>query len=666
MTFIDNIKVRGKLFLGFAIVLIALVAVAILGIVDVRSVNDNYANALEHNVRRHTILQEVSTSLMDIRRVVALAALHSGEHQGLGGLNTDLLREINTAHANINTLLTEYVENLRESDMDGLELRDSEARANSLRQQINDYMILVPPTVFANAERGATLRSNSVEAIIYGLGMMDDIYELYTVMMEEYQRYMITIVEVMNARSNNTMHLLIGASAGAVFLGILIALFISHAITRPVKDMVVAMDDITKGNFNVNLELHRKDEFGVLDHSINNLITTIKSVMASIDDIIIAAGQKGDLEFHIDTRGYQNAWLGVLEDLNRLCEVIDEPVVEVRNVMANLSSGDFSKKIMGDYKGDFLTIKNGVNGTIDALNGYISEMSGVLSSIADGDLTQGISREYLGSFSEIKRSINHIAASLNTTMQEISASTEQVLAGAKQISQSSMDLANGAQSQASSVEELNASIDLINHQTRANAENTATAKVLSSKSSSNANDGNAAMKQMLDAMMAIRESSSSISRINSVIQEISFQTNLLSLNAAVEAARAGDHGRGFGVVAEEVRSLATRSQVAAGETTELIQDSIARVEEGSTIAKSTASSLETIVTNANDVTELITSIANSSTEQAEAVNQISIGLQQISTIVQSNAAVSEETAAAAEELNAQADVLQQLVSHFKL
>jgi len=663
MTFIDNIKVRGKLFLGFAVILIALIAVAILGVVDVRSVNNSYSNVLTYNVRRYSILQEISTSLMDIRRVVALGALQSGEHPGLG----DLQRESNEAHTNVTRLLDEYMVILNNSpNMETSERMESESRAHALRREIDTYMNRVPRVVFANAAIGPAQRANSVAYIIEGFNMMDDIYSIYMQMMDEYQRYMRDIVDIMDSRADVTTWLLIGASAGAVLLGIIIALFISHAITRPVRDMVVAMDDVAKGNFNVNLELDRKDEFGVLDRSMSSLITTIKSVTASIDEIIVAAGQKGDLEYHIDTRGYQNAWLAVLEDLNRLCEIIDEPVVEVRNVMANLSNGDFSKKIAGDYKGDFLTIKNGVNGTIDSLSGYISEMSGILSSIADGDLTQGISREYLGSFSEIKRSINHIAASLNTTMQEIAASTEQVLAGAKQISQSSMDLANGAQSQASSVEELNASIDLINHQTRANAENTATAKVLSSKSSANATDGNAAMKQMLDAMTAIRESSSSISRINSVIQEISFQTNLLSLNAAVEAARAGDHGRGFGVVAEEVRSLATRSQVAAGETTELIQDSIARVEEGSTIAKSTASSLETIVTNANDVMELISSISNSSTEQAEAVNQISIGLQQISTIVQSNAAVSEETAAAAEELNAQADVLQQLVSHFKL
>ena len=299
------------------------------------------------------------------------------------------------------------------------------------------------------------------------------------------------------------------------------------------------------------------------------------------------------------------------------------------------------------------------------LREYMDEIKRVLSAIEKGDLSARIETNFIGDFTIIQNSINNISETFSKTMREIAMASEQVLLGAQQISHSTATLAGGATEQASSVEELNASIEMINLRSKENARNAKEAGDMSDKSTESAQEGNNAMRKMLEAMAGIKESGGNISKIIKTIQDIAFQTNLLALNAAVEAARAGEHGRGFSVVAEEVRNLASRSQTAASETTELIEDSVRRVDTGSHIAESTAAALDIIVKNAEEVVHIIQGISDSSQEQSVAVGQISEGLGQISSVIQSNSAISEETAAAAQELNSQAETLKQLVGYFK-
>jgi len=300
------------------------------------------------------------------------------------------------------------------------------------------------------------------------------------------------------------------------------------------------------------------------------------------------------------------------------------------------------------------------------IKSYVDEINSVLASIAEGDLTSTITREYIGDFAVIKNSINNISTTLRKTMSEITTASNSVLEGANRITSKSTELAEGSNTQAVALEELNTSVELVNKQTQEFALNASEANLLSGKSTTNAQEGFKAMEQMVEAMTQIKDSSNSISKINKVIQDIAFQTSLLSLNAAVEAARAGDHGKGFGVVAEEVRSLSARSQAAAAETTELIQNSISRVESGVVIAQTTSDSLNTIVSNASEVLNLINNITKAANEQAEMVSQISKVLLYTANTVQDNSIFAHDAADTAQKLYSQSEMLTQLVSHFKL
>jgi methyl-accepting chemotaxis protein len=301
-----------------------------------------------------------------------------------------------------------------------------------------------------------------------------------------------------------------------------------------------------------------------------------------------------------------------------------------------------------------------------AINKSIYQLMYVTDEISSGNLNVEITNNSKDEIGILSQSMNKMQNKLHEVIGNISFASQQVNIGSKQIADSTISLSQGATEQASAVEELTASIEEISAQIKVNAENAKKANTIADATKDNAVKRNSDMKLMLKAMEEINKSSNNIAKIIKVIDEIAFQTNILALNAAVEAARAGQYGKGFTVVAEEVRNLAARSANAAKETTEIIEESLVKIKDGTDIANQTAEALDGIVVDIQDVAAIIDGISGASTEQATGMTQISQGVMQISQVVQSNSATAEECAAASEELAGQAEVLKEQVETFRL
>ncbi|CAN2046910.1 methyl-accepting chemotaxis protein [Candidatus Magnetomoraceae bacterium gMMP-1] len=255
---------------------------------------------------------------------------------------------------------------------------------------------------------------------------------------------------------------------------------------------------------------------------------------------------------------------------------------------------------------------------------------------------------------------------MNEILTYIELVTEKIVPRSDQVFESSKSLSDGTSAQVESLEKISNAIIEISMQTKTNAENANQANLLAQEATKVAEQGDQQMKAMVKAMERISDASKDIARIIKTIDGIAFQTNLLALNAAVEAARAGQYGKGFAVVAEEVRNLAGRSALAALETTELIEDSIDKIINGTEIATKTSTSLKKIVNETIHVTELIGKIAVSSKEQASGISEVNNAISQIDSITIQSADSAVKTANTTQKLAEQTSHLQQTLSRFKM
>lgn len=294
----------------------------------------------------------------------------------------------------------------------------------------------------------------------------------------------------------------------------------------------------------------------------------------------------------------------------------------------------------------------------ESINGYENAFS-------MHDLTYSNLSGQRGIYLAIVNIVDKLFSELRTILIDINQAAEGIDAGAEHVAAAAQMLAQGATEQASSTQEMAATISDISEQVKIEASNAFDAGKLAKISEEEVLKSSQYMTQMMKAMEDITQTANEIGKIIKAIDDIAFQTNILALNAAVEAARAGLAGKGFSVVADEVRSLAAKSAEAAKNTTLLIESSASAVKKGYAIAKDTALSLNTVVDETEKTNLLINDIAEASQRQSDSIYQVNIGVEQISGVVQENSATAEEIAASSEELSGQANSLKEMVGKYK-
>ncbi len=497
---------------------------------------------------------------------------------------------------------------------------------------------------------------------------------------------------------NTVLFVLIGVG---LVLSILLSFVVSRAISKPIVVLSKTAKQVADGGMDIeNIKYNAKDEVGDLVRSFQQIMKSVLALAAEIkgqaDDVI-----HGQYFKRIETRKHNGAYREVMEGVNA---VVDAFVNEINTMpgpllkidkeyniqFINASGAEMAGKDQQDLIGRkcydvFRTDDCGTErcACARAMQLKTVQQGETLSRPNDDEVKDihyiGVPTFYgedvIGALNIIKdltdikatmRRGEKQAKELQSLLSDVDLAAQQVASGTTQVSQGSQAISQGATEQAASIEELTATMTQIAAQTRQNALSANEANAMSEQAKDKALQGNEQMRALQQAMIGINESSSNISKIIKVIDDIAFQTNILALNAAVEAARAGIHGKGFAVVAEEVRNLAARSANAAKETTELIEGSIKKTEDGTKIADETAGALSHIVDVVGKAVDLVREIAEASNQQATAVGQVNMGIEQMSRVVQTNSATAQEAAAAAQELSSQAAMLKEMVSNFML
>ncbi|APP85815.1 methyl-accepting chemotaxis protein [Xanthomonas hortorum] len=554
--------------------------------------------------------------------------------------------------------------------------------------------------IAGGAEVNRTQVKDNANATFAGLATLRD--ELAASAKLRYQQQQAT-----NTRAITLSAIALGLIALA---GVSIAMLLGNAISRSIQRAVAAVEQLSRGVLDVDIKVNGKDETVQLASAVYRIRDRLQGVIAAQLEMA-RRHDAGEISYRMDENAFPGEFGHMVRDANalasshiamtmRLTQIIgryaigdlsdemdrlpgEKAVVteamnqvkqnlqainqEISRLASAAAAGDFS--VRGDterFQHDFRAMVTSLNHLMSTADGNLQSLSALLQSIAAGDLTARMSGDFNGVFAQMRDDANTTAAQLAEIVGRIQHSAISINSAASEIAAGNQDLSHRTEQQAANLEETAASMEELTSTVRQNAEHARQANQLAIGAASVASQGGEIVSKVVGTMAGIEASSKKIADIISVIDGISFQTNILALNAAVEAARAGEQGRGFAVVASEVRTLAQRSTAAAKEIKGLIDDSVQRVTEGSTLVHTAGNTMAELVASVQRVTDIMGEISAASQEQSVGIEQVNITVTQMDETTQQNAALVEEATAAARSMEEQAGQLTEAVAVFKI
>ena len=662
-----DLKIRTKLLTGFIAIAVIGTTIGYIGIVNLKNVNDNDTQLYENMTVPISWVSEISTYFQRIRVNTRDIILANAQEE-----IEEYCSRINEYRDSIDVLGKKFEERILSDRMKGAYEEFKQARVGAARD-LDEIEALARAN---KDDEGFTLLKGSFN--ITSRAEMNAIKKLVDMKIED-------------AKSKSDANTSTASSAITVMIIIIVfgflisnglGLFIARTINKPIKLIIERMaslsslcianlskgsEQLANGDLNINivtgtehLLIDSRDEIGMLAQNMNQIISNTQNTVGSVKKAVVA----------------------VKDTVHEINLIVDA------SLNGKLETRGNASKFMGSYK----ELVDGLNKTLEAFSAPINEQSNVLEEMAKGNLTMRMAGDYKGDFLKIKNSINNLGESLHKVVSEVTGAVHAVASASNQISSSSEEMAAGAQEQSSQASEIAGAVEEMTSTIFETTKNAGSAAEKAKKSGSIAEEGGKVVQETIQGMNRISEvvkrsattvkelgkSSDQIGEIIQVIDDIADQTNLLALNAAIEAARAGEQGRGFAVVADEVRKLAERTtkatkEIAAmikqiqrdtGEAVDSMNAGTEEVMKGKELADQAGKSLHEIIAGAKETVDIVMQVAAASEQQSSASEQISKNIETISSVTQQSAAGVQQIARAAEDLNNLTIDLQNLVSQF--